>query len=823
MVIDIYVLQAKLRTQSGIFMPLVAAVAIGFLSLLFLLAGFTGRVKLAQSEIRAKIDLACGDVAKQVTYSDKINSFAKQVNYFLDSESLRYAEVLEANLVIPTMPQSDDFGFYADGTYSEPVGAGDVRIISGCGSTDGVCKVYREVIDDSAKYPPGFWDNIRNAGHTLSCEFKVRVKNDFLSPFFLSLLQEEDSEIVLKSMWWSPVRGPSPVYNAVNPISTSPGLTIAIGTQMYTSAMDKRFRFKDTSEYENYNPLKKAFPVSAAGKFNFFQEDQLSFTLPPSYASGNPVFSAATEIPATPRLPPGVWNFPLDKSSWKKQEASGLPPFVSSALDEYLTACMNPAILVRNTFLSTIVELAARHGQLRNMTEILHMNPMHRHPDFYPSDERKPNLPVKLVSFGEDLAKSSFQLPYVFYHSGNPGSEYPNPLLSGKTYQKSGWINPFQSASASGWSPQSNVDVAKEHSLIAGQLRYCHSLYTPGALKRYEERLSFLHQGSNFQPGVYEEGWGDVRQRPHTSSANPQFWDQKCQYQGLTDCSPEDGAKEPLTAGELVSILGSTQMCPYRYEDPRLCHDTVSANYAGHSSADSYYYELKPDIYGTLRYIFGQDLAIKSPGIFPLTQNTTAPRPFSSSRYEIAQNLNSSVLLLFHESPLVDAEGDGSQPSIADIQDMVEYMLLSGADAGLPTKIRPITVVYMPTTYEGSLRFNDVQDAFSKLLSEDIFDEAIYFENSREKLLAPVLTFNVSPYDAEWGPRCGGPGEPDSDDPDAGTVAVDGTWTKGTVSKKQDEIFRDYWHCLLTDEGSHIASLALNLFSERILNRQLKF
>lgn len=890
--------KSDIRSQRAVFFPLAAVIGFGLLSFLFLMVGYTGRVKLAQSELRLKADLVCGFAAKQLVYDRIARNFQVQVTNLISEEALRFSELQEAVLIMPTMPEDGSFEFidrynpqYAD--VSPPVG-GDSLVtfpsvsFPSCGyNADGqeICKLARSVrpyVENAStrEFPLSFWNNIYNAGNSVGCKFKAKIASNLISESFLALLDDSDSEIEVKAVWWSPVRGPAPVFDALDPIGTSPGLTIAVGTELFTTSFDRRFRFKD--EIANtVDPIKRVFGSNSRPR------DLLSGVGNLSATDGQPQVNLPTYPPgnSNPLLNPIIPE--IDRASrrflWgsKPRSASGSEGALSegfsfasglsespSERDGLLTACMNPLVLVRNTFLSAIVELASRHGQLRRMTEILHMNPMHRHESYY-APQYRPNFPVQMVGFGQDLAQPAFQLPYVFYHSGASGREFPNPanykwFKDGLKYDrthKNGFINPFSTqlsgVTVSGWTRGGNRNDfgVKHHALIAGQLRYCYGLYSPTGIERYGAHQNFLNQGGLFEAEPYEDHrkptgeWQPVRSRATRS----RHWDQECQYPG---CNPNQQRRELLTAGELVSILGSTQMCPYSQVPPsssanyftstnppvaelsgaKPCPLTVPPVMGGYNiseawsgNADDGYasLELIPDVAGTLNYIvdrsvgFSAGKAIRSPGLFPINANLGLPlsqSPFSEGSYVYPPaNKSSPILFVLHQpmptNDRVTLPSGGiieRDIAIKEVQEIVKAMQMA-------RPIRPITIIYMPSTYIDHISVSTIASAFSVKLDEDtgqLEDEDGVHYSAEGHNAAPIMLFNVSPYDEFWGPLCGGPGE---------DASADGSSSAGGTSRTQAEIFQDYWHCLLTSDTNNITALATKVFSERIVRRELKF
>src|SRR5690606_26302021 len=97
---------------------------------------------------------------------------------------------------------------------------------------------------------------------------------------------------------------------------------------------------------------------------------------------------------------------------------------------------------------------------------------------------------------------------------------------------------------------------------------YCYNLYTDQTIPRYlDPSMDFLRPSSDFDGADFFDAWNGTswrtlraRSASLPGPANTR-WDQNCVGPQCTNI------QESLTAGEVVSILGSTQLCPYNYSD----------------------------------------------------------------------------------------------------------------------------------------------------------------------------------------------------------------------------------------------------------------
>lgn len=813
--------------QRGVYLPLVSVIAFALFFVLVALGIDTVRVKLAQSELRSKIDTICGELAHTPSqHGAALLKFRRFVNDLVATRRLRGARLEAASVSMPTM-SANGFAFRSaerydandHSNYPPLLGSAKFGALLGTGNacvldSKADCEFRGDVYNLSG-YPPSLWNDLQNAGNTVGCEAIGSVNNLLLG----------ERRFTVKSVFWRRVNGewPDPVFDFKDPIATSPGLTIGVATELFTEIWDPRFRFGDSARYSYSRSFRSAVDplgrwLYAAG-FRSFSADLPEEAYPEVDSNGAPIDRfAGANSPSNSAALGGVARKTTTQSTdpWADLQVAdfgtkdGPMPSDREAL---FVACMNPLILVRNTFLAAIVELASRNGQLRNMTEILHINPIHRAARFHVGAAAPiVNHPTRLVGFGEDLARPAYQLPFVFYHSGAPSDEYPTAGFS-----KNGWLNPFRD----GWAaPDSGTELEwrRHHALIAAQLRSCYHMYSgsgQAGLERLSDPFTFL-DNDGFEPELTAEGdepryrprqrWADFPLRvspyepPATTGAAPPGWDQACPWADGCNAPPDSSETRRLSAGELMSVLGSTQMCPYRQSSAQLFpgpEPTIAAAYA----VDSYPCpltrrpgtypsdELRGDINGFLQYTAGTGVALRSPGLFQLRDPTNLTRPFgtqpiSAARpgpYLSSDNTRSAVLIVLHQ-PITDAEAAEIAPVIAAMQ-----------PAGAELNWRPITIAYFPATREEAGDISGMASAFNIDLTGD---------NGGVNQL-----FVFSPFDPRFGPPC------NPDYPSRGTLSAEAEST----------LFHDYWACLLSNSNNSIAAYAANIFHERILRGEIKF
>lgn len=897
----------KLRSQRGVFLPLVAAVAMGVFFVLMILGIDTNKVRAAQTDLNSKLDVICGDIAHSPTsYTDTVTKFQAHISRLIEKHALKYSVIENVELIMPTMPGNGYFGFKSSVNFAvsdlgggNPVDPASAATPVNCsfdvGSIHIPCVIrgsaYGNVsgnpIGDN-NFPPNLWNNLENAGNSVGCIVNARAKTFLLGHVPGS--SSDSNKLRAKSVWGSPLRAHRPIFDPTNETASSPGLTIAIGTEMFTSFFDGRYRFKDGSSLRNMYDARKAqnfgFKRVSGNPAHSIPFSGATLTMP----ALNPLASTsiwentvATPSDSIDSLDPGPTITNLNQLETGPNDAGHFAK--PSDIESMLVSCMNPAVLIRNSFLSTMVELASRNGQLRNMTEILHMNPVHRDLNFFVSP-LVPNSPTKIVGFGEDLTLANYQVPFVFYHSGlNDPNEVPPPgTISGEdglgfapykpSYNKNGWINPFNGCGGGVSCSPSDPLWVEHHALIASQLRFCYHLFTgqigsPKGLERNSDFQNFLNEPAYFPaPPFTFPNVGGSPVWPAIKTASLNHWDQECPWTGGNTpnydpaCSRSDGTGL-LTAANVMSVLGTTQMCPYT--ENKIERFPTGYEVGGRTinpcplTEDPYgardlNYELQPDVLGAVRYWMGANpfdgtiapiRAISSPGIFPILDTSIpyAPsgipaEPFCSApdctngAYSSNSNRNSHLLLVLHKPGFNRSQGNNLQGDsirqevMNKIGNEISTLRQMLADNNPPgSALRPITIVYMPTTYYDSQFASDLGSAFTATDNGGPNGDT-YFTADRNGVTSPISLYNISPYDSFWGKKCGildqdlGGVEKLSD----AQVQSDGSVTTGDGSvKPQWKVFRDYWDCLLTAQDKSIVGIAYNIYAERILSRELKF
>ncbi|MCB0336649.1 MAG: hypothetical protein KDD62_10100, partial [Bdellovibrionales bacterium] len=409
---------------------------------------------------------------------------------------------------------------------------------------------------------------------------------------------------------------------------------------------------------------------------------------------------------------------------------SGIPDY-----EEMLVACANPLVLARNAFLSSLLEYAIRFGRTRSSVEVLHIGTQHRVVANAASLPSATNGPVIMVPFGADLlnplldsrltnffgsaAHAHFQLPYIFFDSGT--SANPPPTAFG--HHKNGYIQPFAS-------DDTNPGAWKRHqALIANQLRMCYHLYQCDT----NSGSSCGESIARYYPNVYfqqlesldYESRSDLYQLP---TAIPRgYWEQLCPFaSGARDGSGSNACKagggntltrkgvSGLQGPELVSILGTTQLCPYRHYQSSLFVENGAGGVCqkpgyAFSSDDNYTLDLRPDYLGLMQYLSGSKAGVRSPGIAPLKTTPTLDAPMVAQAYRSEMNTWLPLVVVTHQLPTA-AEASAIQS------------LITGNSRWLT---RPVSVVFFPYREE---QFRDTE-GMDRLVEAFMLDSPDYLNS----------------------------------------------------------------------------------------------
>ncbi|RMG43750.1 MAG: hypothetical protein D6719_03170 [Candidatus Dadabacteria bacterium] len=614
-------------SENGIILPVTAILVLIVMTFVLGLGVDSSTIHRAKVALNLKAEEMCQAVLPYAELqAEAARVFSRQVNATVQNKSLEADGVtlLGAKLAISTMPADGCFDFPGSGCNTPPLleGVGDNPGMTNgpfffstgnnlgipscnfdCNGLTGCTPdcVFQGQLEGDPDYPNGLFTELRNSGNTVACKLKGSI----------TTILRGQKIIEAHTVWKKNVRGECSGGTCSPANANNPGLIIAIAPQMTTFANDKRFWFMSDSDYseqgltqtvrERVDPLFYFNRGTAPGLRAFSgASDGTQITYPLGAIPGAFKLQIPAPIDADcsrdfdPNTP-GCQL--LDQNgnivdydgginhTWYNPVAGGTFPRngfedagAHSDREEMLAACMNPLILMRNLFLARIIELASRNAELRNMTSIYMVTSQNRTRGRLAGGvvgrslnsrdgPLKLNQPVELLSFGQDLTEPIMQLPYVFFDTGIWGwlpKEYGPP--------KYGWVNPFNLKDTGFNAQDATVQRAMQqyHVLVANQLRYCYHLwdasngltrpYLPGLFDENGNRKNQGSAGELFEPDPPYSFNPSLTSNSYFAGDS---WDQECPWGtgGVPSCSPSDS--RGLTAAELVSIMGSVQLCPY--------------------------------------------------------------------------------------------------------------------------------------------------------------------------------------------------------------------------------------------------------------------
>lgn len=455
-------------------------------------------------------------------------------------------------------------------------------------------------------YGPGNAKRSNIMGDVVSCELGLKT----------SSLMGAQSSVIARSTWQLRPRG----AGLNQPLSSLPplgqrqqrggGLLIGIATEMAVrvkegSTINTRFLLND--------PF--ADPVTPLGATaNAFRGNRQSTSW-----SGTPLLQSAAVAPAA-------------------NNGTALE------LEEHRANCANPAVFVRNTMLTAIVERASR-GWLRDKTEIVSINPIRFGSATTLITSGEP--PTTIVRGGEDLVRPIFQLPALTFKDTRGLPATPTNL------------NPTQRGTGAQLGDRERF----------GQLRDCYHVYNngPGGISRPQDVTIANYAGSvTFEPRPITNQTEALTPAPTYLPGVSLDWEQSL------------ATPRGLTAGQAVAMLGASRYCPtgatLTYPSSAGVGTYTCSQPALRTATSTTFTDLRPDIINFLDYALANSLAHPMPG----PSNLTTPgngtlRTFSQF----------SHVLLFTHVPITDGE-------VPEIQNRVRALNNAG---------RFVTVVYIPTNF----------------------------------------------------------------------------------------------------------------------------
>lgn len=727
----------------AVFLPLFSVCIVGILSVLITFGLNTFIVRDAKSELKAKAKEICQGVSSSDFFSFssiKASLLSLRTRTVFSSSLIRnkYISEIEPHFLVPGMPDNDWFDTKSNNLRSYGVGKKSFSQLGlrSCASNKQVkdCFYYSSI----DKFPSDllkkdFLNYPTSANNTLVCSFKAKVNRFFLP----------DINIFATTAYKKQIFGFFPKDNTRDlknrTIEEQKGIILAIAPQLTTYARDIKFIFSNSFPNglrTSFDPLLN-FPDYLSSKKPNLSKD---LTIGAKFLNGSKVDSLAI-----PDLISARYNSALN-SKGEDLATSYSNPSYPTDYEEFLVSCMNPLILARNAFITSLSELFVRHPDFRSSIEVLLISSKHRG-DSSLLTPIISNPPVKIVNFGQDLLRpdvdlssnsASYQLPYVFYEKENKNKLFKS---------NSGYINPFIKTS----------DYSSYDSLVASQLRFCNQLYTcdssglgcDGGLSRYN--LSLIYD-NKYESDDYA---AVLALRPQIGSL---LWDQHCPFGVGSFCNKGGGelSSRPRFGGvnavELLSMLGSVQTCPYEKYDSKIFKSntckkpTYNSNPLINESND-----LQPDYLGLIRYLSKVDNAVSSPGIWKIKSIKDNKKPLDelarSGLYQEAENLRLPLIIVTHQLP--------SANEVVEIAELLEINSF--------WQQRPITIIYFPFTAAQEVEVNGIDRFKEAFKIDDIrFNNKLFIFSPLE---SGISLTNVN-YQLYWesliSPKAGGVVEEDA-------------------------------------------------------------
>lgn len=547
------------------------------------------------------------------------------------------------------------------------------------------------IADETAPIPLGALSNLQNSGNTVGIYLAARTST------WLSGTREVSAIALVRTLPRGinsiakvpgiPASLPVP-SGSVNTALTTPGLFIAVAPQLEIpdlfGASNKHFSFgyfpktidlriNPLAQMESYGTVNSSTPFGASSAN---QE-----------AGGNNFIDASFTVEAPP---------------------------TTSDLEEVKTlaaACSNPISQMRNTFISTLLEMAARDGNFRAGIEFLLVNSLANFPlkagDSAPplcepnsTSLGKCSWPTVIVEKGDDIAKNQFQIPYTTMNFGQNNSA---PVQGGFTYAVQ--------TEADGRS-----SLIKNRQLrFASQLRSCYNLYAPRlgsvtsqeVLGRYSLGLDSSVNNPFVSPDTFPAPSTQRFTRESVYFTPGKTWDQECAYGEGSGCI-KTYSLEGLTAAQVAASLGTVQLCSLRSSNDSACPRLPHYDPSNPTLAS----RIRPDFVALMRYINAGLIesselegAIESPGMWPIssfqTSGTGLDNLFSFSDLRgdgsfkyMRSRPNSSLMNLLLVSHLPPSEAESELNELARQINIFNH---AGFGSSAPLMLRVI-VAYFPAS-----------------------------------------------------------------------------------------------------------------------------
>lgn len=751
--------------------------------------------------------------------------------------------------------------------------------------------------------PSVFHDNVFTPGHDpgsiVACDFEAVVKLPFtenLPRFFRggqSYQLDQRIRLRVTTAWRSTV--PAPLkFDENHVLETTPGLMVLIAPHMPARSNDTDSTDPEPSPV--YNDNRFEFPsVGNEVNLSYYTGGSLSTTAysadPALLDRYDPLYEYNLQGGGASLDQNGVTAFLGSNPEGTLFKSVGgtydyrlkeIPPVEggwggTGDPDErrnLLAGCANPAVLVRNLFLTTIMELASRNGQLRSSTELLLVNSQHQAFVTTGGLGLHPNYPTRMVPFGSDLAvdhvtsdQSSYQLPFT-----NVALDPTSNIF------EAGFLNPLSKSTGTDY-PLSEKK-AIHHRMLLGQLRHCYHLYQ-GAIKKgavhYDVGLERAGRNtgldyfveSPFLMGVGNSGfenpdryafsqmlwgarrdpteeplglsWSDLYGFDIVDNFNPDVvkdsWEQNYPIPGCSNCpDPALLKTRGLTASELVSSIGTIQSCPGEAPEDDLGGSPPTAFCTKPGALSSWgetehKQDLLPDLRAAMAYVSGADqyalpdgsgatvpvLAYESPGFFPYeTDGGVGPADWvdlsaTPSALQMIKPYRED--LVYGSEPYKENPGGSAVDSKNSIILIVTHKRLLDDEAD---EIRSIMNTPAMLNRRVLVVFIPTTGYDANGIDEmaDAFRDTRLYPNSQNAVMM------LSPFEERYDDNIlGGYTEPDYPYP---VWDFDGSVVPPLPAPTESELFRGYWYHILTGAtDDNIVKIALDFYKQKIVDMKV--
>lgn len=630
---------ATRNSEQGIFIPLVAAVVTGVLGLLILLSVDTALIRKARIDLYRKAEQICDITARSTSNYEQLPvEFARQVSATLANDyspriALASATLTVPDLLCPDLSQSNCTSYpyalpYCPTPPYNPIPfenlcAGRAACsVPECHGPDGgdfhcFLRRWQKQSDSVATgWTSTIWSEVLDPGTSIGCTLTAHVfslsydffgrSDDHAAGIVVQIIKSRRArELDLKG---APQIEVSPSTNLQEII---PHWTVAVAPEMTTS-----YSLMANPILDSYLFFQRdLYPPELRNFFDVRPRDPGDPDPPGPY----PVlqgFKRGNPHRRDPNIPDGKGNKNGYLPGWPYYDASLTPPpwLDPAVTDELALSCMNPPVLIRNLFLSTILELMSRNESMRWKTEVLLVNPQPVTTN-YPSTKinyvphSPPEPPTLIVQDGQDLSSPQFQIPYISaFHDTGTKPEFGAPVDT--------WQAPMAEK-------LSEITPEKSYtSFFGSQLRMCYHLYSsyrnstlrgfprPSLSGITDDPYGLLPRFDySYRYGFFSSLYGKSPQDPqeYNPATGTMPWDQDFPF-GCTDLTlprcPGDYTRY-LTAAEVVSAMGSVQSC-IEGAAPGCDRSKVLLDAGGavEKSLTVPLHDLHPDIVGLVKYLY---------------------------------------------------------------------------------------------------------------------------------------------------------------------------------------------------------------------------